>query len=338
MPTTWTHARALATLEKAGWAETQRQGTEPAAFDRHDEAVRRVHGVLAEAGDAWATARAAAEGTLGIVVPRCLVAWQVHWVLAHLPVDLLTADALRQKGWWVEAEDDDDDEMSEAEVLMGAASPSPWRGRESPSPRLPTPDGSGGRAPAAGDGGGRHFRRDVRDPGSWSGFAVGELEAEWKRTLREAGVGGGAQVRESAFLSMLADRMARALAEVPDSPAVRVCAEAVAARLTTHRMAAEEGWKRAAAFSDAMVGQLTLQPLPVVAEAPRTDDSVPQFMRGALQAAAAVPVPAKGGGGGGGGTRSDAGGWRRGRGGQREGMRCFRCGETGHFAQRCSKR
>ncbi|KAJ9441254.1 hypothetical protein DIPPA_32293 [Diplonema papillatum] len=87
-----------------------------------------------------------------------------------------------------------------------------------------------------------------------------------------------------------------------------------------------------------MVGQLTLQPLPVVAEAPRTDDSVPQFMRGALQAAAAVPVPAKGGGGGGGGTRSDAGGWRRGRGGQREGMRCFRCGETGHFAQRCSKR
>ncbi|KAJ9434716.1 hypothetical protein DIPPA_00445, partial [Diplonema papillatum] len=170
------------------------------------------------------------------------------------------------------------------------------------------------------------------------GFAVGELEAEWKRTLREAGVGGGAQVRESAFLSMLADRMARALAEVPDSPAVRVCAEAVAARLTTHRMAAEEGWKRAAAFSDAMVGQLTLQPLPVVAEAPRTDDSVPQFMRGALQAAAAVPVPAKGGGGGGGGTRSDAGGWRRGRGGQREGMRCFRCGETGHFAQRCSKR
>ncbi|KAJ9440531.1 hypothetical protein DIPPA_02103 [Diplonema papillatum] len=63
MPTTWTHARALATLEKAGWAETQRQGTDPAAFDRHDEAVRRVHGVLAEAGDAWATARRAPWGS-----------------------------------------------------------------------------------------------------------------------------------------------------------------------------------------------------------------------------------------------------------------------------------
>ncbi|KAJ9461832.1 hypothetical protein DIPPA_22630, partial [Diplonema papillatum] len=168
----------------------------------------------------------------------------------------------------------------------GEGSPSPFRERPS--------EEAGVRAEAQGG-----FRADVRDPGSWHRFAPGEVKAQWRRLLREAGVGGGAQEREVAFLALLADRMADLLKETR-TPAALSCAEAVAARLTTHQLAVQKGWGRAAAFSDAMLGPLLLSE-GTGAEGDRED--VPAFMRSAMQAAASVPAAS---------SRSAAGRWAAG--------------------------
>ncbi|KAJ9436889.1 hypothetical protein DIPPA_32388 [Diplonema papillatum] len=321
MPTTWTKEKATEVLQRTGWTEERRLGTEPAGFSRDDRAVRRVRETLAEAGDPLLTARAAVERLMGVVTPGALVAWQLHWLIAHLPPNHITQEALVAKGCWAEAEaDPDEDEDQEVEVLTGEGSPSPFRERPS--------EEAGVRAEAQGG-----FRADVRDPGSWHRFAPGEVKAQWRRLLREAGVGGGAQEREVAFLALLADRMADLLKETR-TPAALSCAEAVAARLTTHQLAVQKGWGRAAAFSDAMLGPLLLSE-GTGAEGDRED--VPAFMRSAMQAAASVPAASSRSAAGrwaaGGGTRSYGG-----RGAELGGLRCFRCGEPGHFMQRCPSR